>query len=57
MELLEAVACGAKVEIEEDNEKLLSLLREVQGGIPNEFQYAEDLVRALWSVLIKGASS
>jgi len=57
MELLEALACGAPVEIEEDNSRLHALLaHSLQHGIPDHISYAGTLTQAVWSVLAAGAA-
>ena len=51
-ELLEALACGAKVEIEQDNARLLALKeRAEREGVPDHVAYAQTLAQAIWSVL------
>ena len=54
MELLEALACNAEVEVAADNAKLQSLLQQ-RTRVPDAEQYADELVKALWSVLIHSA--
>lgn len=57
-ELLEALACSAAVEIEEDNTRLAALYqRSVQQGIPDHTSYAATLTQAVWSVLASGAAN
>ncbi len=57
MELLEALACGTPVEIEEDNARLRALLEHsLQHGIPDHMSYAGTLTQAVWSVLAAGAA-
>ena len=57
MELLEALACGATVEIADDNERLHALhARAVEHGIPDHVAYATTLTQAVWSVLAPGAN-
>ena len=56
MELLEALACGASVEIEADNARLTALQeRSLRLGIPDHTAYAATLTRAVWSVLASEA--
>lgn len=55
MELLEALACDAAVEIEEDNTRLTALYeRSLRDGIPDHTAYAATLTQAVWSVLASG---
>ena len=57
MELLEALACAAAVEIEEDNTRLTALYqRSLRQGIPDHTAYAATLTQAVWSVLASGAA-
>lgn len=57
MELLEALACGATVEIADDNERLHALhARALEHGIPDHVAYATTLTQAVWSVLAPGAN-
>jgi hypothetical protein len=58
MELLEALACGAEVEVEHDNARLNELLeRSLQNGMPDHTSYASTLRDAVWSVLVPNAAT
>lgn len=45
--ILEGLACGCKIEIEPDNEKLLTLYEDVKGGVPGYLEYANKILEGL----------